>query len=180
MIDKLTIDKLTYEYKTSSRYFLFLLIPIFIIFVFVLSIEYYKDVIANRIFGVNYDNLKVPIQLKKVSDMKFIDEGLINNILDNISAKLLYIQNETTTLKETKKKEALKYKKPLKYKEPPKYKIKFIYMGVGKKYALIGNKLLTEGDITSENEKVIKIEKNKILLQGNWGRRWIYLINVQK
>ena len=166
------INKLAYQYKTSPRYFLYLLIPIFIIFVIVFFTKSYKGKMVGKVFYVNYDNLKVSIQPMKVPDVKFINEDLISIILDSISLKLLYIQpnqkNKITTLEKVHE------------KEPPIYKVKFIYIGVGKKYVLIGNKLLTEGDITSENEKIIKIEKDKILLEGIWGRRWIYLINIQK
>lgn len=170
MIHKLT--KLTYQYETSLKYFLYLLIPVFITLVLVFFTKSYKDKISDKVFDVNYDNLKIFVQPEEVSDVKLIDEGLISDILNSLSLEIPYTQpnrkNKTKTLRKTNK------------KEPPIYKVKFIYIGVGKKYVLIGNKLLTEGDVISENEKIIKIERNKILLEGSWGKRWIYLINVQK
>jgi len=55
---------------------------------------------------------------------------------------------------------------------PPQYKISFIYIGKNR-YAIIDKKLFKEGDRISPDEKIVRITKDGILLNGKWGERWI-------
>ncbi|WP_457641188.1 hypothetical protein [Persephonella sp.] len=59
---------------------------------------------------------------------------------------------------------------------PPNYKISFIYIGINKRFAIINGKLYRENDRISKDERIIRIERNKILLFGKWGERWIEFI----
>ena len=58
---------------------------------------------------------------------------------------------------------------------PPKYKLTFIYIGTKGRYAIINGVIMREGGPVSSEEKVVKIEKDRVLLDGKWGKRWIYL-----
>jgi len=58
---------------------------------------------------------------------------------------------------------------------PPKYELTFIYIGMKGRYAIINGLIVKEGDYLSSEERVVKIEKDRVLLDGKWGKRWIYL-----
>lgn len=61
----------------------------------------------------------------------------------------------------------------IKKQPPPFYNIDMIYMGVNKKFVVINNKLLTEGDFISDKEYVFLIKEDRVLLDGAWGKRWL-------
>ncbi|WP_457644357.1 hypothetical protein [Persephonella sp.] len=61
-----------------------------------------------------------------------------------------------------------------KIKEPaPSYRITFIYIGINKRFVMINGKLYRENDRISKDERIKKIEKDRVLLTGKWGERWI-------
>ena len=165
------IQKFIYEYKTSSKYFLYLFVPAVIFVVLVYSMKFYKNIVINQILGLGEDILNVSAQIEKIPDINLASESFIDTVLSKLP-----IKTYTDTSRQIKPTDTGKPKQ----KKPPTYKIKFIYIGAEKRYVLIGNKLLMEGDTTSENEKIVRIEQDKVLLEGAWGKRWIYLINTQK
>ncbi len=59
---------------------------------------------------------------------------------------------------------------------PPEHKLSFIYIGEGRRYAIINGTLLREGDFISKDEKVVKIRSRSVLVSGKWGKRWLKLI----
>lgn len=61
----------------------------------------------------------------------------------------------------------------IKKQPPPVYNISMVYIGVNKKFAVINNRLLTEGDFISDKEYIVLIKKDGILLDGAWGKRWL-------
>ena len=48
-----------------------------------------------------------------------------------------------------------------------------VYIGVNKKFVVINDKLLTEGDAISDKEYILLIKEDGVLLDGAWGRRWL-------
>ena len=61
----------------------------------------------------------------------------------------------------------------IKKQPPPLYNIDMVYIGVNKKFVVINDKLLTEGDAISDKEYILLIKEDGVLLDGAWGRRWL-------
>ncbi len=59
--------------------------------------------------------------------------------------------------------------------EPPNYRLTFTFVGK-RRYAIIDGNLYREGD-KLKYERLIKVEKNRVLLDGRWGKRWVYLLD---
>ncbi|RLJ70129.1 hypothetical protein BCF55_0393 [Hydrogenivirga caldilitoris] len=57
--------------------------------------------------------------------------------------------------------------------QPPQYTLSFTYVGEKKKYAIINDTLVKEGDMLSMEERVVKITREGVLLSGKWGKRWL-------
>ena len=60
--------------------------------------------------------------------------------------------------------------------KPPEYTVIFTYVGLLKSYAIINGRLLKEGDMVSNEERIIKIKRDGVLLSGRWGKRWIKVL----
>ncbi len=60
--------------------------------------------------------------------------------------------------------------------EPPAYSVSFTYVGPKRGYAIINGALVKEGDRLPSGEGVVKITKEGVLLEGRWGRRWVYIL----
>ena len=60
--------------------------------------------------------------------------------------------------------------------KPPSYKVTFTYVGAVRSFAIIDGRLFKEGDMVSENEKIVKIKRDGVLLSGKWGERWIKIL----
>jgi len=60
--------------------------------------------------------------------------------------------------------------------QPPSYRVTFTYVGALRSFAIIDGKLFREGDMVSENEKIVKINRDGVLLSGKWGERWIKIL----
>ncbi|EDP73298.1 hypothetical protein [Hydrogenivirga sp. 128-5-R1-1] len=56
---------------------------------------------------------------------------------------------------------------------PPIYHISMVYIGANKKFVVINNRLLMEGDFVSDKEYIVLIKNDGVLLDGAWGRRWL-------
>ncbi len=60
-------------------------------------------------------------------------------------------------------------------KAPPSYRLSFTYVGPKSRYAIINGRLVKEGEMLSEEERVIRITRKGVLLSGRWGRRWLWV-----
>ncbi len=63
-----------------------------------------------------------------------------------------------------------------KEEKPPSYKVTFTYVGAVRSFAIIDGRLFREGDMVSENERIIKINRDGVLLSGKRGERWIKIL----
>lgn len=168
------IRRYIYEYKIPLKYFLILISPVIISFLTVFFLSKYKQSLVENIWDIAKEKIKMDVKIYKVPKIEFLSEKSVEEILENIIMNT-YISKEDKGFSIKKIFSKNENKKKL-----PDYEIQFIYIGAQDKYVLINNKLYKEGDSISRNEKIIKIEKNRILLEGVWGKRWIYLINVNK
>ena len=60
--------------------------------------------------------------------------------------------------------------------KPPQYRVTFTFVGAVRSFAIIDGRLFREGDMVSENEKIVKIKRDGVLLSGKWGERWIKIL----
>lgn len=60
-------------------------------------------------------------------------------------------------------------------KPPPSYTLSFVFLGPEGNYAIINGKVFREGDRVSPDERIVKITKEGVVLEGRWGRRWLYI-----
>lgn len=58
---------------------------------------------------------------------------------------------------------------------PPVYKISSILVGDGKALAVIDGKIYRKNHKVSENEYIKHIDARKILFDGKWGERWVFV-----
>lgn len=57
---------------------------------------------------------------------------------------------------------------------PPEYEPSSIYVGKSYKFVTLDGDVYREGQTVHE-EKILKIERDKILLSGPWGKRWVFV-----
>ncbi len=60
-------------------------------------------------------------------------------------------------------------------KPPPSYTLSFVFLGPEGNYAIINGRVFKEGDRVSPDERIVKITKEGVVLEGRWGRRWLYI-----
>ncbi len=61
-------------------------------------------------------------------------------------------------------------------KEIP-HKLSFIYVGVNKKFVEIDGNFYSEGDFISQGEKIVRIEKDKVLIDVSGRKKWLYILD---
>ncbi len=61
-------------------------------------------------------------------------------------------------------------------KETP-YKLSFIYVGENKKFVEINGRFYSEGDYISQGKKIVRIEKNKVLIDILGRKKWLFILN---
>ncbi len=145
--------------KIPGRLILLLVLPL----IFPVLPVFLKGNLEDSLNKIIYSHLepqfKLIIEYPEVEpdykQVKSINISLIEKSLDIVPYK-----EETISEK--------KIKEP-----PPDYKIRFIYIGINKKFVMINGKLYRENDRISKDERIKKIEKDRILLTGKWGERWI-------
>ncbi|WP_022851319.1 hypothetical protein [Limisalsivibrio acetivorans] len=57
----------------------------------------------------------------------------------------------------------------------PGYKLSSVFIGMDKKFAIIDGGIYRQGEDISDNETIIELDEGRILLDGLWGQRWIYV-----
>ena len=57
--------------------------------------------------------------------------------------------------------------------KPPVVKVSLVFKGQNREYAVVNGQVMKPGDITEDNEEIVKLEKGRVLLRGLWGDRWI-------
>jgi hypothetical protein len=55
--------------------------------------------------------------------------------------------------------------------------LNFTYIGENKKFAEIDGNLFEEGDFISPNAKLVRIEKDKVLIDISGRKKWLYILN---
>ncbi|RMA97536.1 hypothetical protein [Hydrogenothermus marinus] len=153
----------------GKNHIFMLILPFIISILFILSYIYLKTYILQIFWGDTNLQYKIASIKKAPTKITFISVNEIVKIIDAIYPAKTDNNPQYNQIKQPKN--LVKKQQNL-----PNYKISFIYIGVNKKYVLINGKLFTEGDFISNQEKIIKIEKDRILLEGEWGKRWIYII----
>jgi len=57
------------------------------------------------------------------------------------------------------------------------HKVSFIYVGVNKKFVEIDGNFYSEGDFISQGEKIVRIEKDKVLIDISGRKKWLYILD---
>lgn len=57
---------------------------------------------------------------------------------------------------------------------PPKLRVTTIVISK-ERVAVIEGRLFKEGDVIHSGERIVKITRDGVLLEGRWGRRWVYI-----
>ena len=141
------------------RYILLLLIPIIIPVLPLFFKDYIDRTVGDLINRYVEPHFKLEINYPEIN-LSYKDKMRINTAFIKNSLDVHPYKQEITSDK--------KIKEP-----PPEYKVNFIYIGINKKFVMINGKLFRENDRISKDERIIKIEKDRILLKGKWGERWI-------
>ncbi|ADD67147.1 hypothetical protein Dacet_0347 [Denitrovibrio acetiphilus DSM 12809] len=61
------------------------------------------------------------------------------------------------------------------YRFQPRYDVSSVFIGTSRRYAVIDGRIYVTGDKLESGEHVSAILKGKVLLQGHWGDRWLYV-----
>ena len=109
-------------------------------------------------------------EFSQLPDFQIVEFRMDEKAFDYVS--YLYIPPKVVIKKEEREStvEAKKEEKP------PSYKVTFTYVGAVRSFAIIDGRLFREGDMVSENERIIKIKRDGVLLSGKWGERWIKIL----
>ncbi|MGD9809139.1 MAG: hypothetical protein AB7E76_06115 [Deferribacterales bacterium] len=57
----------------------------------------------------------------------------------------------------------------------PQYTLSTVFIGKAKRFAVLNEKVIRIGDTLDSGESVSAIEDGKVLLEGRWGTRWIFV-----
>jgi len=142
--------------KKHTAYFLLIAILLAIL-------SYY---ISNKVYTVLRDFVKInqPISFERVYNINLDDLAYVDKLP---TKNLVFLE------KEFKNKKKLKEKK---FKSPPRYRVEAIFITPQKSYVIINGHIYTEGEMISPYERIILIEEGRVLLQGKWGKRWLYIL----
>ena len=159
----------------SSQKILLLVLPIIISSVILFL---FKENILSFIENTSYKRLiksKISFSLPSIHsiDKKPIDKKQWIYVMFDAFTLVPFKENVNKGNIPIPKKKFVIPKIDKKKQPPPKYSINMIYVGVNKKFVVLNNKLLTEGDFISDKEYVVLIDKEGVLLDGDWGKRWI-------
>lgn len=163
----------TYYLKISYKQLFLIIVPYFLIAVSIFSANFIVDKIKNNLGILINIKFEKFTSFTSIPEIKPIETKDIIGIVDKLNIKI-----ESKVKNKETEPQVMQHKKT--NGNPPSYTIKLIYIGSYKKYVVINDKLLIEGSKISENEKIVKIEKDRILLDGKWGKRWIYIMKEGK
>ncbi|SNZ02884.1 Type II secretion system protein B [Persephonella hydrogeniphila] len=143
--------------KLGTKELIILVSPLIVgIFVYI----FFSNLVREKVIDIWSDYFEYRPQIAEIHFKKKENEFKIDmTLLDSL------ISVKPFSIPEIRKKETLE-------KPPPEYKISFIYIGKNR-YVIINNRLYKEGDRISPDEKIVRITKDGILLNGKWGERWI-------
>jgi len=146
----------------GAKELLYIVSPIILFFILSIYVSnFIQDFISKKVQSYTSSlklEIKMPLEVEKFVEKKHLyNEEEILSSLDVVDLKI-------------SKGEAQKNIAP-----PPKYELTFIYIGTKERYAIINGVIVKEGDPVSGEERVVRIEKDRVLLDGRWGKRWIYL-----
>jgi len=57
----------------------------------------------------------------------------------------------------------------------PQNRLTTVFIGSSRRYAVIDDKIIKIGDKVNESETLKAIEPGRVLLDGKWGARWLYV-----
>ncbi len=155
--------------RLSKKHMLMLVLPFILIF----AVFFFKAFFVQNIIDyINFNYLSkysVTDEYVRFLSLNFPKEKKIN--ISEIASLIPVKQLETATI--TAKRE-MKKEKDIKEKS---HKLTFIYIGTEKKFAEIDGNLFLEGDYISQGEKLVRIEKDRVLIDILGRKKWLYILN---
>lgn len=59
--------------------------------------------------------------------------------------------------------------------EASEYSLSSVFIGKKQRFAVINDKIVKNGEILENGETVVRIEESRVLLNGRWGERWLFV-----
>jgi len=96
----------------------------------------------------------------------FRSSGFISSMKNDIKSE--------PVIKETELKSGVKVER-IKPEPAPEHKLRSVFVGKMKRFAVINDKMYRVGDILPSGEVLSEIDSGRVLVSGKWGKRWLFV-----
>ncbi len=156
------------KFNLSGKHIFMLTVPLLLVGgIFIFKSFFVENIV--RYFNLNFLNrYSISDEYIRYLSIKFPEEKKIN-ILE--IAQMIPIsanqENRVITVRNIEGTKIISVKKHF---------LSFIYLGSKKKFAEIDGNLFLEGDMISPNEKLVRIEKDRVLIISFGRKKWLYIL----
>ena len=78
-------------------------------------------------------------------------------------------------VQETEKTVAETVEEPVDIGSAPAFRVSSVFMGKTRRFAVINDTVFKPDEVLESGETIVEIDEGRVLLDGKWGRRWLYV-----